>query len=77
MPSRSRPASLHYALPLPLRLDHPFTRLPIRFDHEALAVEVARVSDEAWQAHPSAFPGNDALLLVSKDGSTSTFQSYR
>ena len=51
-----------------MRLDHPFTRLPIRFDHEALAVEVALVSDEVWQAHPSAFPGNDALLLVSKDG---------
>ena len=51
-----------------MRLHHPFTRLPIRFDHEALAAEVARVSEDAWQAHPSGFPGNDALLLVSKEG---------
>ena len=51
-----------------MRLDHPFIRLPIRFDHEALADEIGRVSEAAWQAHPSGFPGNDALLLLSKEG---------
>ena len=51
-----------------MRLDQSFTRLPIRFDDEALAAEIGRVPEEAWQVHPSGFPGNDALLLLSKDG---------
>ena len=59
-----------------MRLDLPFTRLPLRFDHLALAAEVARVPEEVWQAHPSGFPGNDALLLVSQEGDPEDDATY-
>ncbi len=51
-----------------MRLHLPFVRLPLRFDHEALSAEVSKVDPAAWQPHPSGFVGNDALLLVTRDG---------
>ncbi len=51
-----------------MRLDQPFIRLPVQFDSEALAKEVDQVAPERWQPHPSGFAGNDALLLVTRDG---------
>jgi len=49
-------------------LDHDFYRLPIRFDSERLAAEVAQFSEEDWRAHPQGFEGNSALLLISARG---------
>ena len=51
-----------------MRLDRPFVRLPLRFDAGALAAEIAAVDPGHWRPHPSGFAGNDALLLVTKDG---------
>lgn len=51
-----------------MRLDRPFIRLPLQFDADTLAREVAQIAPERWQPHPSGFAGNDALLLVTRDG---------
>jgi hypothetical protein len=46
----------------------PLLQLPIRFDAEALADEVAALPASAWVPHPQGFPGNDAVPLVSVGG---------
>ena len=45
-----------------------FLQLPIRFDAERLAAEVAAIPESAWRGHPKGFPGNDALTLITNDG---------
>ncbi len=45
-----------------------FLQLPIRFDAERLADEVAALPETAWRPHPKGFPGNDALPLITSDG---------
>lgn len=50
-------------------LNHDFYRLPIRFDSERLAAEVAGFSEDDWRPHPQGFEGNSALLLISARGS--------
>ena len=45
-----------------------FLQLPILFDAERLAAEVAAIPESAWRAHPQNFPGNDALALITTDG---------
>jgi uncharacterized protein (TIGR03032 family) len=51
-----------------VRLHAALVRLPLRYDAEALATEVAAVSESAWRAHPEGHPGNSALPLVSLHG---------
>ena len=51
-----------------MRLRTRFLQLPIHFDAERLAEEVAAVPESAWRPHPEKFPGNDALLLITTDG---------
>src|SRR4051812_6402385 len=51
-----------------MKLAHPFLRLPIRFDGEALAAEVRALPPSAWSAHPTGFIGNEAVRLVSPGG---------
>src|ERR1043165_4135410 len=51
-----------------MKLQTPFLQLPISFDAERLAEEVARVPEEAWRPHPNGLPGNDALTLVTTGG---------
>ena len=43
-------------------------QLPIRFDADALAADIASLPEAAWVPHPMAFPGNDAVPLVSVNG---------
>jgi hypothetical protein len=43
-------------------------QLPIRFDAEALAADIVSLPEAAWVPHPMAFPGNDAVPLVSVNG---------
>jgi hypothetical protein len=49
-----------------------FLELPIRFDAERLAAEVAALPESAWRPHPKKFPGNDALPLITTDGDPSS-----
>ena len=45
-----------------------FLQLPILFDADRLAQEVAAIPESAWRGHPKGFPGNDALTLITNDG---------
>lgn len=51
-----------------MQLQVPFVQLPLRFDAERLASEVAELGGEAWREHPQKYPGNYALPLISVDG---------
>jgi len=45
-----------------------FLQLPILFDADRLAQEVAAIPESEWRGHPKGFPGNDALTLITNDG---------
>ncbi len=45
-----------------------FLQLPILFDAERLAREIAAIEPGAWRPHPQGYPGNDALALITTDG---------
>jgi hypothetical protein len=49
-----------------------FVQLPVLFDAERLAAEVAAIPHDAWRPHPQGFPGNDALPLITTDGDPSS-----
>ncbi|HEY0179850.1 MAG TPA: aspartyl/asparaginyl beta-hydroxylase domain-containing protein, partial [Dokdonella sp.] len=51
-----------------MRLPVPFIQLPLLFDADALAAEVAAFDVNLWRPHPSGFPGNDALPIAAVDG---------
>lgn len=51
-----------------MRLSQPFYQLPVLFDAERLAAEVAALPVEAWAAHPDRVAGNSACRLITVDG---------
>jgi hypothetical protein len=51
-----------------MKLKVRFLQLPVLFDADALAAEVAAIPEQAWRAHPQGFPGNDALALITTNG---------
>jgi Sulfotransferase family/Aspartyl/Asparaginyl beta-hydroxylase len=51
-----------------MKLRTRFQQLPIRFDADRLAAEVAALPAQAWRPHPQGYPGNDALPLITTDG---------
>ena len=51
-----------------MKLGVPFLQLPLLFDAEAIAAEVQAIGEAAWRPHPQGYAGNDALLLITKDG---------
>ena len=51
-----------------MHFTRPLLQLPIRFDAERLAAEVAALPASAWVPHPQGFEGNDAVQLVSVGG---------
>lgn len=51
-----------------MRLDHPFIRLPLRFDAERLAHEIGAIEESTWRPHPQGFAGNSALPLIAAYG---------
>lgn len=53
-----------------MQLPERLIRLPLRFDHEAIAGELDALGEEAWDPHPQGFPGNSALKLVTVGGDT-------
>ena len=51
-----------------MRFTQPFLKLPIRFDAPALEAEVRALPASAWVPHPTGFPGNEAVRLVTVGG---------
>lgn len=51
-----------------MRFDKPLLKLPISFCAETLAAEVRALPEPAWVPHPSGFPGNEAVRLVTPGG---------
>ena len=51
-----------------MRLSAEFYRLPLLFDAARLAAEVEALDEADWRPHPQGFPGNSALILVSRGG---------
>jgi hypothetical protein len=51
-----------------MKLQVPFVQLPLLFDADALASEVASVAESEWKPHPQGFPGNSMLPLMAVDG---------
>jgi hypothetical protein len=51
-----------------MKLHAPFLQLPVLFDADALAREVASIEREHWREHPQKYPGNHALPLISVGG---------
>lgn len=51
-----------------MQLNDPLTKLPVRFDAERLAAEVAALPPSAWTPHPSGYAGNEAVRLVTPNG---------
>ena len=51
-----------------MRFDRPFIKLPIRFDAATLEREVRALPPSSWVPHPTGFPGNDAVRLVTVGG---------
>ena len=51
-----------------MKLQVPFIQLPVRFEADALAAEVAALGEEAWRPHPQGYPGNSALTLITTGG---------
>ena len=51
-----------------MKLQVPFIQLPLAFDAEALAQEIAALGEGAWKPHPQGFAGNSMLPLVAVEG---------
>ncbi|HEY0502315.1 MAG TPA: aspartyl/asparaginyl beta-hydroxylase domain-containing protein [Lysobacter sp.] len=51
-----------------MKLQVPFIQLPLVFDAEVLAGEIAALGDSPWKPHPQGFPGNSMLPLVAVGG---------
>lgn len=51
-----------------MKLPVPFIQLPLLFDAQALAAEIAALGEDCWRPHPQGYPGNSMLPLVAVDG---------
>jgi hypothetical protein len=51
-----------------MQLAAPFIRLPLAFDAQRLAAEIAQFAPDDWRPHPQGHPGNWALPLVAVRG---------
>jgi hypothetical protein len=51
-----------------MKLQTRFIQLPLQFDAELLAREIATVADADWMPHPAGYEGNDFLPLISAHG---------
>lgn len=51
-----------------MKLQARFLQLPLQFDADLLARELASVRDSDWMPHPLGFAGNDFLPLISAHG---------
>lgn len=51
-----------------MKLNTRFLQLPVQFDAQVLAREIASLEDSAWRPHPAGYEGNDYLPLISAYG---------
>ncbi|WP_395646094.1 sulfotransferase [Terricaulis sp.] len=51
-----------------MKLQTRFVQLPVQYDAEALAAEIAALGEIAWLPHPQGYAGNDFLPLISAHG---------
>ena len=51
-----------------MQLATPFVRIPLSFDADRLAAEVAQFSAAEWRPHPQGHPGNSALPFLAANG---------
>lgn len=51
-----------------MKLQVPFVQLPLYYQADVLAAEVAAVDASEWRPHPQGFPGNSMLPLVAVGG---------
>jgi|CXWL01.1.fsa_nt_gi hypothetical protein len=51
-----------------MKLQTRFLQLPVQYDAEILAQEIASVSESSWMPHPAGYAGNDFLPLISAHG---------
>ena len=51
-----------------MQLSAPFFQLPLRFDADRLAAEVAQFTAAEWRPHPQGHPGNSALPFIARHG---------
>ncbi|HKV09299.1 MAG TPA: TIGR03032 family protein [Thermoanaerobaculia bacterium] len=51
-----------------MRLDTEFVKLPLLFDADRLAAEIAAIPETDWRPHPQGHPGNSALPLIAAEG---------
>jgi len=51
-----------------MKLQVPFIQLPVLFDAQVLAREVAALGEAVWRPHPQGFAGNSMLPLVAVGG---------
>ncbi len=51
-----------------MRFDEPFIKLPLQFDAATLEREVRELPASSWVPHPTGFPGNEAVRLVTVNG---------
>ena len=51
-----------------MKLPFPFVQLPLSYDADLLAVEVAALGEGVWRDHPQKFPGNSMLPLLAAGG---------
>lgn len=51
-----------------MKLPAPFIQLPLLFDADALAAEIAALGEQAWRPHPQGFAGNSMLPLMAVGG---------
>jgi hypothetical protein len=61
-------ASISRTMGIRMKLAFPFIQLPLVFDANALAAEIAQFDEAMWRSHPSGIPGNTALPLSAADG---------
>ncbi|MEO5811094.1 MAG: sulfotransferase [Rhodanobacter sp.] len=55
-----------------MKLQVPFIQLPLQFDAERMADEVAALGAAPWREHPQKFPGNFALPLIAVGGNSAS-----
>ena len=51
-----------------MHLPLPFIQMPLLFDADRLAREVAALGEDCWMPHPQGFPGNSMLPLIAVNG---------
>ena len=57
-----------------MKLSEPFVQLPLSFDAQTMAAEVAALGEAAWRPHPQGFAGNSMLPLIAVGGDATNEQ---